>query len=91
MSRFALAGQRSSGYGPAASELLVRSPADLPRDGGVQAVQGVHMGDEAEADLDGADGEEGDLPATDEDPMLRAAIDSGLVPPDAPVTDEGRE
>jgi hypothetical protein len=59
----------------------------LPADGGVQAVQGVQFEDLAEADLDGADGADGDVPAADDDPMLRAAIDVGLVPPDAEATD----
>jgi hypothetical protein len=56
-------------------------------DGGVQADLGVHNRDNAGAELDGADGADGDLPATYDDPMLRAAIDSGLVPPDAKASD----
>ena len=63
---------------------FIRISRQLSPDGGVQAVLGVHNRDNAGAELDGADG---DLPATDNDPMLRAAIDSGLVPPDTKASD----
>jgi len=66
---------------------FIRISKQRSPDGGVQAVLGVHNGDNAGAELDGADGADGDLPATDDDPMLRAAIDSGLVPPDAKASD----
>lgn len=62
---------------------FIRISSRLSLDGGVQAVQSVQLGAETHAGLDGADGADGDLPTTEDDPMLRAAIDSGLVPPDA--------